>query len=91
MSDAVISVRREVTRTSWALNATSRTLRAEIDLTNTESPKPYLDSGEHQLDPADGRRAKHCWTYSETCRFCGHPTAFSGKTAWRPDVEDTHA
>jgi multidrug efflux pump subunit AcrA (membrane-fusion protein) len=47
----------EVTRTSWALNATSRTLRAEIDLTNTESPKPYLDSGEHQLDPPDPKAA----------------------------------
>jgi len=38
-----------VTRTSWALNATSRTLRAEIDLHNTPAPKVYRDEGQHEL------------------------------------------
>jgi len=31
----------EVTRTSWALNAKSRTLRAEIDIDNPIAPAPY--------------------------------------------------
>ena len=45
-----------VTRTSWALNVKSRTLRAEIDLFNTESPHAYRDGGEHQTvaDKATG-------------------------------------
>ncbi len=38
-----------VTRTSWALNDTSRTLRAEIDLDNTNIPKQYRDLGSHQM------------------------------------------
>jgi multidrug efflux pump subunit AcrA (membrane-fusion protein) len=38
-----------VTRTSWALNVKSRTLRAEIDLFNTERPEAYRDGGEHQI------------------------------------------
>lgn len=37
-----------VTRTAWALNFKSRTLRAEIDLHNTETPKDYRDMGTHQ-------------------------------------------
>lgn len=37
-----------VTRTSWALNVKSRTLRAEIDLHNSSSPSVYHDTGEHQ-------------------------------------------
>jgi len=38
-----------VTRTSWALNVRSRTLRAEIDLHNTETPQAYHDPGEHPI------------------------------------------
>jgi multidrug efflux pump subunit AcrA (membrane-fusion protein) len=38
-----------VTRTSWALNVKSRTLRAEIDLRNTEHPTPYEDPGQHPI------------------------------------------
>jgi multidrug efflux pump subunit AcrA (membrane-fusion protein) len=38
-----------VTRTSWALNVKSRTLRAEIDLQNIEIPVTYNDLGTHQL------------------------------------------
>jgi hypothetical protein len=38
-----------VTRTSWALNVKSRTLRAEIDLRNTDRPDVYRDSGEHPI------------------------------------------
>jgi multidrug efflux pump subunit AcrA (membrane-fusion protein) len=37
-----------VTRTSWALNVKSRTLRAEIDLRNTDAPEEYRDGGDHQ-------------------------------------------
>lgn len=43
-----------VTRTSWALNFTTRTLRAEIDLVNSERPKPYWDSGSHEPGPGGG-------------------------------------
>ncbi len=38
-----------VTRTSWALNVKSRTLRAEIDLRNTDNPDLYKDLGEHLI------------------------------------------
>jgi multidrug efflux pump subunit AcrA (membrane-fusion protein) len=41
-----------VTRTSWALNVKSRTMRAEIDLHNTEAPQMYRDLGQHQLSDA---------------------------------------
>ena len=41
-----------VTRTSWALNAKSRTLRAEIDLYNSEVPTTYKDLGSHQIATA---------------------------------------
>lgn len=37
-----------VTRTSWALNVKSRTLRAEIDLKNDEIAAMYKDAGTHQ-------------------------------------------
>ncbi|HVC95200.1 MAG TPA: hypothetical protein VND64_16005 [Pirellulales bacterium] len=37
-----------VTRTAWALNVKSRTLRAEIDLQNIETPETYEDLGTHQ-------------------------------------------
>lgn len=37
-----------VSRTSWALNVKSRTLRAEIDLHNTDTPADYRDGGQHQ-------------------------------------------
>ena len=37
-----------VKRTAWALNVKSRTLRAEIDLQNSELAGVYSDSGEHQ-------------------------------------------
>jgi HlyD family secretion protein len=39
-----------VTRTSWALNVKSRTLRAEIDLHNTHAPEAYHDLGEHAIE-----------------------------------------
>ena len=42
-----------VTRTSWALNDKSRTLRAEIDLYNPDVPKPYKDTGSHQIETFD--------------------------------------
>jgi hypothetical protein len=41
-----------VTRTSWALNVKSRTLRAEIDLYNSEVPKNYTDPGSHPIATA---------------------------------------
>lgn len=37
-----------VTRTAWALNVKSRTLRAEIDLRNDDLIKMYRDRGDHQ-------------------------------------------
>jgi multidrug efflux pump subunit AcrA (membrane-fusion protein) len=38
-----------VTRTSWALNIKSRTLRAEIDLHNTHTPVAYDDRQGHEV------------------------------------------
>ena len=44
-----------VTRTAWALNVKSRTLRAEIDLRNDDLLKMYRDKGDHQ--PAKDKHA----------------------------------
>jgi hypothetical protein len=44
----------------------------------------------HQAAPADGRAGKPCWTYSGTCRFCNHPTAFDAAAGWRPDREEVN-
>ena len=45
----------------------------------------------HQIEPADGGRAKRCWTHSETCRFCNHPTSLTGAQTWCPEQEENHA
>jgi len=42
----------------------------------------------HQLG-GEGKR-KTCWTYAAHCRFCRHPTALDGATAWRPEQEEAH-
>jgi hypothetical protein len=44
----------------------------------------------HQLDAAEGRPAKPCWTYAPTCRFCNHPTSFAAESAWKPETEEAH-
>lgn len=44
----------------------------------------------HQLDAAGDRRAKHCWTYSPTCRFCSQPTTLTEEALWRPEKEEAH-
>jgi hypothetical protein len=33
-------------------------------------------------------RAKTCWTYGPSCRFCGHPTPLNGEPVWRPEMEE---
>jgi hypothetical protein len=38
----------------------------------------------HQEEAADDRPAKLCWTYSDKCRFCNHPTALAEAAQWRP-------
>ena len=43
----------------------------------------------HQLDAAEGKPAKHCWTYADTC-LCKHPTSLSGESAWRPEMEESN-
>jgi hypothetical protein len=45
----------------------------------------------HQVDAAEDRPAKPCWTYAPTCRFCAHPTSFAAEAAWRPEMEECHA
>jgi hypothetical protein len=47
-----------VTRTAWALNAKSRTLRAEIDLENSDVPSTYKDHGSHPIVTAGRSPAK---------------------------------
>ena len=42
----------------------------------------------HQREGSEEQRAKTCWTYSPTCRFCDHPTALSGEPVWRPEREE---
>jgi hypothetical protein len=42
----------------------------------------------HQIEASEGKRARACWTYAATCRFCRHPTSLNGDTAWRPEQEE---
>jgi hypothetical protein len=44
----------------------------------------------HQIEASESRKARSCWTYAATCRFCQHPTSLSGEAAWRPEQEDAH-
>ena len=58
-----------VTRTSWALNVKSRTLRAEIDLHNDGSPEAYRDAGDHAIikttEPGGGRILPGMYAYAK--------------------------
>lgn len=49
---------------------------------------PRCDRAYHQA--TEEHEGKKCWTYRDTCAFCGHPTAMNGEAAWRPE-EDDHA
>jgi hypothetical protein len=44
----------------------------------------------HQLEPAEGRPARRCWTFAAGCRICNHPTALTGEPSWRPENEEAH-
>jgi hypothetical protein len=44
----------------------------------------------HQIEAAEGRRGRNCWTYAPSCRFCTHPTSLSGEPVWRPEQEESH-
>lgn len=41
----------------------------------------------HQIPSRGDHRGLNCWTYSEKCRFCGHPTDLTGRQLWRPDEQ----
>ena len=45
----------------------------------------------HQLGASGDAKAKPCWTYAPTCRFCTHPTSLDGEPVWRPEQEEGHA
>jgi hypothetical protein len=46
----------------------------------------------HQIEPADGKPGRKCWTFAPHCRICTlQPTALSGEPAWRPEHEEAHA
>jgi hypothetical protein len=45
----------------------------------------------HQLEPAEGRPGRRCWTFAAQCRICNHPTSLSGEPVWRPEKEEAHA
>jgi hypothetical protein len=42
----------------------------------------------HQADSSPETPERHCYTYSQFCRHCGHPTALSGALLWSPDQEE---
>jgi hypothetical protein len=44
----------------------------------------------HQLEPAEGRTPRRCWTFAAQCRICNHPTALTGEPVWRPEKEEAH-
>jgi hypothetical protein len=45
----------------------------------------------HQIDCGSEKTEKHCWTYSDRCRHCGHPTALSEDALWSPENEENDA
>jgi hypothetical protein len=45
----------------------------------------------HQIDGGSESTEKHCWTYSDRCRHCGHPTALSEEALWSPEDEEVDA
>jgi len=44
----------------------------------------------HQVEPAEGRKARKCWTFADKCKICNHPTSLSGEPVWRPEKEEGH-
>lgn len=44
----------------------------------------------HEVEAAEDRPSKKCWTYSTSCRCCNHPTALTGEPVWTPAKEDYH-
>jgi hypothetical protein len=44
----------------------------------------------HQLEAAEGRPARRCWSFAAQCRICNHPTALTGEPVWRPEKEEAH-
>jgi hypothetical protein len=44
----------------------------------------------HQIEPGDGRSARRCWTFTDKCRICNHPTSLSGEPVWRPEKVEAH-
>jgi uncharacterized C2H2 Zn-finger protein len=45
----------------------------------------------HQTSAGSQGPERHCWTYSERCRHCEHPTALSEECLWSPENEDDDA
>ena len=45
----------------------------------------------HHVDAGPEGAERHCWTYSDRCRHCGHPTAMTGETLWSPEQEERDA
>jgi hypothetical protein len=45
----------------------------------------------HQNDAGPDAPERHCWTYSERCRHCGHPTGLLGESLWSPEKENDDA
>jgi hypothetical protein len=45
----------------------------------------------HQSDAGPDAPERHCWTYSERCRHCGHPTGMTGESLWSPEKENDDA
>jgi len=41
----------------------------------------------HQIESSGEQHAKKCFTYYETCKFCGHTTSLSGEPSWQPETE----
>jgi hypothetical protein len=42
----------------------------------------------HQADSSPEAPERHCYTYAEHCRHCGHPTSLAGELLWSPDQEE---
>ncbi len=42
----------------------------------------------HQIAAEGDQPAKPCWTYSPTCKFCGHGTSLDNDALWQPEEDE---
>jgi len=46
---------------------------------------PNCGTRHHQIEGVGEKKDLPCWTYSEKCAVCGHPTSMEGGFRWTPE------